>query len=541
MAHVGVAGLFHGVVVHVNDAVQVARGVVGDVVEKLVVEHTVARVHELGQGDGGQVADGHFVLGGVLHDLRAEVGGADGAEVLLVGFLVGSVLVEHVGRTGFDLCFDDFVPDDPGRHRFAGHASALVVFVHGLEFSTVNVLKTGALVGAEEGPVAVVFHALHEQVGRPHGVEEVASAHLFLAVVLLEVEELEDVGVPRFKVHGDGTLALATALVDVASRVVEDTKHGDDAVGGAVGALDVGTLRADVVDGKTDATSRLRNQSALLQGVVNAVEGIVLHRQQEARGHLRHGGAGVEQGWGGVGEVALAHQVVGVEGFLDVGVVNAHRHAHQHVLRSLSHLAVEFEQVGALEGLESEVVVVVVAVVVDVIVEHLGVRHDDLIHFLRDERCVLVGFRVDVLSEVGDDIGEGRLGRTVEVVHTDACGQAAVIGVMRSERCSGFSSELIQFTGGDAVVEAFDGQLGDVAGVNPNGVEAFGQFHQFFLDGIESHIFSLALPVDNLHGHDSILLRCSFECVISFFGRVRFKSLRPRKIAVGHFRGKHCP
>ena len=158
MAHVGVASLFHGVVVHVNGAVQVARGVVGDVVEKLVVEHTSLVFTNLGRAMEAS-CDGHFVLGGVLHDLRAEVGGADGAKVLLVGFLVGGVLVEHVGRTGFDLCFDDFVPDDPGRHRFAGHASALVVFVHGLEFSTVNVLKTGALVGTEEGPVAVVFHA----------------------------------------------------------------------------------------------------------------------------------------------------------------------------------------------------------------------------------------------------------------------------------------------------------------------------------------------------------------------------------------------
>ena len=242
MAHVGVASLFHGVVVDVNDTVQVARGVVGDVVEELVVEHTVAHVDELGQGDGGQVADRHFVLGGVLHDLRAEVGGANGTEVLLVGLLVGSVLVQHVGRTGFDLRLNNLVPNHTSWHRFTGHASAFVVFVHGLELSTVDVLKTGALVGAEEGPVAVVFNALHEEVGRPHGVEEVASTHLFLAVVLLEVKELKDVRVPRFEVNGDGTLALAAALVDVAGGVVEDAEHGDNAVGGAVGALDVGTL-----------------------------------------------------------------------------------------------------------------------------------------------------------------------------------------------------------------------------------------------------------------------------------------------------------
>ena len=84
MAHVGVASFFHRVVVHVDDAVEVARGVVGDIVEKLVIKHPIARVDELGQGDGGEVTHGNFVLGGVFHDLRAEVRGANGTEVLLV-------------------------------------------------------------------------------------------------------------------------------------------------------------------------------------------------------------------------------------------------------------------------------------------------------------------------------------------------------------------------------------------------------------------------------------------------------------------------
>ena len=118
-------------------------------------------------------------------------------------------------------------------------------------------MEARALVGAEERPVGVVFNTLHEEVGRPHGVEQVAGSHLFLTVVLLEVEELKDVGVPGFEVDGDGALALATALVNVASGVVEHTQHGNDAVGGAVGALDVGTLGANVVDGKTDTTSGL--------------------------------------------------------------------------------------------------------------------------------------------------------------------------------------------------------------------------------------------------------------------------------------------
>ena len=37
-------------------------------------------------------------------------------------------------------------------------------------------------------------------------------AHLLLSVVLLQVEEVEDVRVPRLKVHCEGALALAAAL-----------------------------------------------------------------------------------------------------------------------------------------------------------------------------------------------------------------------------------------------------------------------------------------------------------------------------------------
>ena len=53
---------------------------------------------------------------------------------------------------------------------------------------------------------------LHEQVGDPQRIEEVARAALFLAVVLAQVEEGEDVGVPRLDVNGECTLTLSAAL-----------------------------------------------------------------------------------------------------------------------------------------------------------------------------------------------------------------------------------------------------------------------------------------------------------------------------------------
>lgn len=53
---------------------------------------------------------------------------------------------------------------------------------------------------------------------------------------------------PRLNVDGKGALPLATSLVDVAGSIVEDTEHGEDAVGCAIGASDVAASGPDVVD-----------------------------------------------------------------------------------------------------------------------------------------------------------------------------------------------------------------------------------------------------------------------------------------------------
>ena len=71
-------------------------------------------------------------------------------------------------------------------------------------------------------------------------------------------------------------------MVDVARGVVEDAKHRNEAVGGAVGAGDVRPGGPDAVDVKADAAGRLRDESRLLEGVVDALDRVVGHRQEEA-------------------------------------------------------------------------------------------------------------------------------------------------------------------------------------------------------------------------------------------------------------------
>ena len=66
----------------------------------------------------------------------------------------------------------------------AGLALLLVLLVQRLELLAVHIREPGRLVGAEERPVPVLLHALHEQVWRPQRVEQVARALQLVAVVL---------------------------------------------------------------------------------------------------------------------------------------------------------------------------------------------------------------------------------------------------------------------------------------------------------------------------------------------------------------------
>ena len=311
--------------------------------------------------------------GNLAKTYRAQVGALDRAQVLLVGLGVARVLVEHVRVARLDLRLEDRKPQLLRLDRLLGAPLLLVALVQLVKLLAPDLGEPGALRGAHQRPVPALLDAAHEQVVGPQAVEQVARARLLLAVVLSQVEEVEDVGVPRLEVDGERALALAAALVDVARRVVEDAQHRHDAVGGAVGAADVRPDRADVVDRQADPARRLGHARALLQGVVDPLDRVRLHRDEEARRQLRARGPGVEQRRGRVREPALRQEVVGLDRAREVAAVDADRHAHQHVLRPLDDAAVDAEQVGALEGLEAEVVVVEVAVVDDLGVELLGV------------------------------------------------------------------------------------------------------------------------------------------------------------------------
>ena len=82
MTHVGLLRFRDRVVVDVDDAVQVERDDLSNVVQLLEV--VLAMGDKRRERDGREVANCSLIWGGVLDDLSAQVGGFDRSQVLLV-------------------------------------------------------------------------------------------------------------------------------------------------------------------------------------------------------------------------------------------------------------------------------------------------------------------------------------------------------------------------------------------------------------------------------------------------------------------------
>ena len=65
---------------------------------------------------------------------------------------------------------------------------------------------------AHQTPHAILLHTAHEEVRDPQGVEEITGALFFLAVVLAQVQEVEDVRVPRLQVNGESSRTFVATL-----------------------------------------------------------------------------------------------------------------------------------------------------------------------------------------------------------------------------------------------------------------------------------------------------------------------------------------
>ena len=258
------------------------------------------------------------------------------------------------------------------------------------------------------------------------------------------------------------------------------------------------------MDVEPDAAGGFGDERGLLEGVVDALDGVVAHRQEEAGGELRPRRGRVEHGRGGVREELLRHHVVRLDGVVDVLAVDANGDAHEHVLRPLHHLPVDLEQVAPLERLEAEVLVGEVAVVDDGGVEAVGVLLDDLVVELGDHGGGLAVRRhlVEVLHHLREDL----LGLLVEVGHHDPGGQDGVVGVLGGHGGGDLGGQVVQLDGGHAGVEPGDDLERDGGRVDVVHVEAVAELLDPRGDLVEVDGLLAPVALQDEHAREELLL-----------------------------------
>lgn len=144
MAKIGVAALLRGILVLVNDDVEITGEHRSDLAEALEVELSIP--HKPRQAERTQVTDRRLVRSRVLDDLRTKVAGLDRAQVLLVGLGIGRILVEELRATRLDLRVQNHLPNLLRRHRLATATLLLLPRLKFLEGLAMAIRKTRGLI-----------------------------------------------------------------------------------------------------------------------------------------------------------------------------------------------------------------------------------------------------------------------------------------------------------------------------------------------------------------------------------------------------------
>lgn len=200
MTLVALFGFGDGVIVAINDLVHVLGCNLDHLMHLIKVKRLVFDVHKLRKSNRGQVADSNLVRCCVLDNLSAQVRASDSSQVLLVRLGVARILVEHVWHAGLDLSVHNREPQLLGLDNAAVLAGRDVLVVQIYKLLAIDTVQARALAGAEQVPVTVFLHALHKQIGDPETQEQVTGTQLFVTSVLAQIQELENIGMPRLKV-----------------------------------------------------------------------------------------------------------------------------------------------------------------------------------------------------------------------------------------------------------------------------------------------------------------------------------------------------
>ena len=88
-------------------------------------------------------------------------------------------------------------------------------------------------------------------------------------------------------------------------------------------------------------------------------------------------------------EPPLTHKIVSLNDGVNILLVNANSHSHDHMLWSLYNFAMNFQKIRPLKGLEAEIVIVPVSSIIKSTLQSFFVFADDLIYIMSYQRCIL--------------------------------------------------------------------------------------------------------------------------------------------------------
>ena len=318
--------------------------------------------------DRAKVADRDLAFTGIKGDLGAEVGTVHDARMLLRRADVARILEGDPGMAGLEQHREHLAPEGARRNgleqlEFAAGGLALVLEISLLKGAAVLVVKIGTIDRREQRPAAVLHYPFHEQIGDPVGGVHVVSPTPVVTGVLAQFEKLLDVEVPGLEIGADRAFALA-ALIDRDRGVVDDLQEGYDTLALAVGAFDVaaqGTHRRPVI---TQTAGVLGKQCVLLDGLVDAVK-VIGDRRQVAGRQLRAQCSRIEQCGRRAHEIEAREEFVELDrSRLTVDFIQrqTHRDPHEKGLRQLDAPLVDMQEISIVEGLQTKVGKLVVAI-----------------------------------------------------------------------------------------------------------------------------------------------------------------------------------
>ncbi len=301
----------------VDEVIELTHRNTGALIDLGPVHGAIEHVH--GEVDRREVTHRHVVFILRQANLGAEVREVNGARVVVDGTVVDGVFPGQPGVAGALKRNQDGLELFAGPHllehaQFSGFGHLDILGVPLGERSTIELVEVGNLQWVKQVPGLVVFDALHEFIGNPHGSVGGAGATVRVTRVLTQVQELGEVHVPVLHVETQRTKLLASAAHRAQHRV-NGVHEGDGARGTGVIRANGRTLCAELGYSQSDTTGSL-GQPHHIAGCLRDVLDVILHFHHEAVCELRVARSSVDQS-GACGQVLqLGHLVVEGDGVI---------------------------------------------------------------------------------------------------------------------------------------------------------------------------------------------------------------------------------